>query len=79
MSLKLFLRRYFVFSGSEKKIIKLAFPNWTHKNDQFFEFQDFHLDQSSPESEEYCSHILPKKSYFSFSVINLQLKLFLMN
>ena len=76
-----FLGAYFCFfQGLKKSVLSnLAFPDCVHKNDQFFEFQDFRLDQSSPESEEYCSHILSKKSYLSFLVINLQLKFFLMN
>ena len=65
MSLKLFLRHYFVFSGSEKKIIKLAFPNCICKKNQFFEFQGFHLNLLQILKNTVAIHC-PKKIIFLF-------------
>ena len=68
---------FLFFSGSEKSVLSsLAFPDCVHKNDQFFEFQDFRLDQSSPESEEYCSHIFSKKKLSFFFSHKFTAKIF---
>lgn len=59
-----FLGIFLVSQGLEKVFYQVRFPNCICKKNQYFEFQDFHLNQSL-ESEEYYSHTLSKNYFFS--------------
>ena len=73
-----FLLGIFLFPQSLKKVLSswLSLTAYA-KRTGFLEFQEFHLNQSSLESEEYCCHTLSKK--IIFLVMISQLKFFLMN